>query len=78
MGWGSGPDIGSKARSDSEEGMLVRHFKGLLSQLLVEATSSHILQCIQPDCFGCVWVGLIPDPKPPAMSLGCEACSCGC
>lgn len=54
MGWGSGPDIRSKARSDSEEGMLIRHFKGLLSQLLVEATSSHILKCIQPDCFGCI------------------------
>lgn len=78
MGQGSGTEIGSKARSDSQESMLVRHFKRLLSQLLVEATSSHVLQCIQPDCFGCVWVGLIPDSKPPAMSLGCEQCSSGC
>lgn len=38
MGWCSGAEIGRKARSDSEEGMLVRYLKRLLSQLLVKAT----------------------------------------
>lgn len=74
MGWGSGAEIGSKARSPAEEGMLVRHFQEASCSALVRGhqqsrTSVHPARLL--------WVGLVPNPRPPAMSLGVSGAPVG-